>query len=485
MRPEVVTKKGVYVGIRMAGGVLAFQGIRYAQPPVGRLRWQVPQPLPDSSERFDAGSSGPIPIQSDSDERYHGLPRSEDCLSLNIFTTGVQDKPKPVLVWVYGGSYIKGGIARSFFDGDLLVAEYPDVVQVNVNYRLGVFGSLNLSRLDSSGAYRSSCNLARLDLQAALVWIHENIAAFGGDPDDVTLWGHSAGSSNISAQLMIADSRPYFKKAIMHSSFAVDLGVTSWEDSLGAADALWDILGGPTLDELLELPAQTVLEAQEKLLRCGFFDAERKPFGVVLDDIVVPKDAFGQLCRGAAAGIDVILGSACGEYDQQFRPLDMEEKYRFLCSQCGRRAGDLDAVVDFYRHQAPDLPLDEVYMDIKNDLWMRIPANLLASALCRNGSVRIYYNALRKPDGRRAHHGSEHEIIIGRGDPELASPELQAALRQTFLEFVRSGKVLNWPCYDQASRRTLVIAETPYIADGIRVDVMGLLSPRFRESSSL
>lgn len=488
MRPEARTKKGIYVGAQEEG-VSVFRGIPFAQPPVGKLRWREPLELPDSGERFDALEDGPIPVQVE-DERYNDLPQSEDCLTLNIFTADLEKKDKSVLVWVYGGAYIKGGIARRFFDGDLLVKEYPDVLFVSINYRVGVFGTLNLSKLDRTGEYRFSNNLARLDFQAALKWIHENISAFGGDPGNVTIWGHSAGSSNISAQLMMEGSRPYFQKAIMHSSFAVDIGTTSWEDSLGAADAFFDILGNPTLEELLAIPAADILAAQIKLQRSDFFNEDRKPFSVVLDDIVIPSNAFQTLCEGAAKGIDAIIGSSWGEYDQQFRPLDMEGKYKFLRGQCGSKAGDLDGVIRFYQEQAPKTPLDEIYMDIKNDLWMRIPANLTASALCEHSNIYVYYDMLRKANGIRAHHGAEYETILGRQDRELVPEDFAPKFQKTFLEFVRKGKPASiggteWPCYDAAHRQTLAITETPYIAEGIRVNDMELLLPRFRENSCL
>lgn len=491
MRPEVTTAKGTYVGAQLENGTIAFKGIPFAQPPVGKLRWQAPQPLADSTAHFDAGTYRPAAIQSPEDDKFGMLPQSEDCLYLNIFAADLNKTAKPVLVWVHGGSYIKGGASHPDFYGDLLVTENPDILMVSVSYRLGVLGSLNLSKLDPDGEYRFSNNLARLDLQAALQWIHENIAAFGGDPANVTLWGHSAGSSNISAQLMMEGARPYFQKAIMHSSFAVDVGTTSWENSLGAADVFFGYLGNPTLDQLLDMPVEKIFEAQVKLQRSDYFDSERKPFSVVLDDIVIPKDSFARLCAGSAKGIDVITGTACGEYDQQFRPLDMEKKYAFLKSQLGKKTGDLDALIAFYQAQAPETPLDEIYMDIKNDLWLRIPGNLIAQAMQKGGSrAWMYYTLLRKPDGVRAHHGNECAAVFCREDNELVTADTAKKMRQSFLAFVRCGKpeypgLDCWPEYDGTTRTTLCFAEDAHLVQGIRLPQMEKLLPLFAENKYL
>lgn len=490
LRPEVITKKGIFVGTKKENGVLSFRGIPFAQPPIGSLRWQKPKDMPDNQQRFDAGSFKAIPMQSEKDERYQKLPKSEDCLYLNVFAADLAKTNKPVLVWVYGGSYIKGGSSLEIYHGDLLIEENPDMILVTVNYRLGVFATLNLSKLDSEGNYSCSNNLAQLDLQASLKWIYENIADFGGSPDNITVFGHSAGSSNISAQLMMEESRRYFKKAIMHSSFALDVGTTSWEDSLGAADVFYDILGNPSLDELLNLSSQELYNAQEQLQSSGFFTSERKAFSVVKDNIVIPVDGFKHLRNGSTAGIDVIIGTCNGEYDQQFRNLNIEDKYGFLKSQCGKRIGDLDLMVHLYQQNNPQKSLDEIYMDIKNDLWLRVPANLLAEAMAPYSKVYMFHTMLEKETGNRAHHGNEYEMIFCRPDWELVSPSLAHQIRQTWINFVRGGvpqesDMPNWESYNQKERNTFIVCKEPYIAKGVRLKDMELLYPLYSEASYL
>lgn len=489
MRPEVTTKKGIFTGASEPNGVLAFKGIPFAKPPVGKLRWREPIECENSKQHFDAGTFRPIPVQI-YDERYAGLEQSEDCLYLNVYTSDLVRTNKPVLVWVYGGAYIKGGASREMFHGDRMIGENPDLILVTINYRLGVFGSLNLSEIDKTGEYRYSNNLARLDLQAALKWVQENISAFGGNPDNVTVFGHSAGSSNISAQLLMKEPERYFKKAIMHSSFAVDIGITSWENSLGAAKVFFDILGNPSLEELLKIPAEQILDAQIKLQRSDFFDEDRKAFSVVEDDIVIPKHSFEKLVQGNAAGITAMIGTCCGEYDQQFRDKNMEEKRKFLQNQCGKKVPDMEETIRFLHGQEPEKPLEEIYMDIKNDLWLRVPANLVAEAMSYHSNVYMFHTLLRKENQIRAHHGNEYEMIFGRGDQELADEDTARRIRQTWLNFVRYGRpgytdMPQWPTYDREKRRTMVVEKEPYVSEGVRLKALEQFYPLFEERKYL
>ena len=486
-RPIVKTRKGTLCGIVQWNNTLAFLGIPFAQPPVGRLRWREPLDLPDSNVEIDCSRFGPIPVQTENDDRYRGLEKGEDCLTLNVFTADLEHTGRPVLVWAYGGAYIKGGTSYPGFNGDLMVSENPDIVLVTVNYRIGVLGSLNLSRLDPSGEYKYSNNLSRLDLRSALKWVHENIEAFGGDPDNVTVWGHSAGSNNISAQLLM-DGPKYFNKAIMHSSFAVDVGLTSWETSLGAADVFFDILKVSTLEELLAVSPLDIFSAQEKLLRSDFFDSEKKALSAVPDDIVISKDGFERLAGGSCRDIDIIAGTTWGEYDQQFRAFGTtEEQYVFLRSQCGRKVGDLDALISFYQAQDPKRSISELYMDIKNDLWLRVPGNILAQAAAQGGSrVWMYNTQLRTGKGVRSKHGSEFAMMFCRREEDLVTEKTARSVRQSLLNFVRSGAPQNgglpeWPQYDGKDRATMVFCEEPEVRPGIRLAEMDRLWPLYQE----
>ena len=206
------------------GRVKAWKGIRYAAPPVGDLRFRAPEPPERWTEVADATSFGPacpqpsIPIPLDL-----GAPQSEDCLSLNIWAasdTQPGDR-KPVLVWLHGGAYVLGSGSQPLYDGRRLAGS-GDVVVVTVNYRIGALGFLDLSSFNTS-RQRFDSNIGLRDVLAALGWVRDNISAFGGDPERVTLFGESAGAGIVTTLLAVPAAAGLFVGAIAQSSPATSV----------------------------------------------------------------------------------------------------------------------------------------------------------------------------------------------------------------------------------------------------------------------
>lgn len=488
---RTATRKGVFLGKSDERGNEVYKGIPYCLPPTGDRRWLPAQEIPDNDLEYEAFDFSPLPPQADAGP-YAGMPQSEDCLYLNIWKNPGGSGPKAVLVWNHGGSYIKGGTRNPDFSGSLLVSQYPDIIFVSINHRLGLLANLNLSDLDPDGRYSCSNNLAQLDLHAALKWVHENIAAFGGDPERITVFGHSSGSSNISAQFLLADRERYFRRAVMHSSFAIDVGTTSLEQSLVVARRLFELLNHPTLEELLNMSAQELMSAQKALLATKF-PPDVKPFSVVKDGTVIPEDAYFRLKNGSVKGTDCILGTACGEYDQQFRARESdEEKYAFLSSQIGSRA-DAGELVRQYAEHEPERPLATAYMDMKNDLWIRVPANLMAEALAEHNRVFMFYTEAENEETHvRAPHGNEYRAQFGNPDKGLYSEKTVESMRNMLANFVLAGtpfcdnaptmtKMPDWPEYDAENRKTMIVGDCPRVDDGVRVRDMETLLPLYEE----
>ena len=197
---SVKTRYGTFKGFIDEQGVKNWLGITFAQPPVGKLRWQAPQPLKSSNKSFDAKKYGNDPMQASMKlgNLVDGFTttENEDCLTLNIFTGG-KKKNLPVMVWIYGGGFVCGHSSEPTYNASNFVSAH-DVVIVTLNYRMNVFGFMNLASVDSS--FEDSGYLGLKDQIAALTWIKENIAEFGGNPDNVTIFGESAGS--ISCMLL-------------------------------------------------------------------------------------------------------------------------------------------------------------------------------------------------------------------------------------------------------------------------------------------
>ena len=208
--PGVVqTKEGALRGTVAADHRL-FAGIPYAAPPVGPLRWQPPAPVPSWDGFRDATRPGPMCIQDVSND-VDGRRTSEDCLTLNVWTPPPSDEPRPVMVWIHGGSFVNGS-------GDIYnarrLASRGDIVVVTINYRLGALGFLAHPALGPAGDVG---NYGLADQQAALRWVHDNIAGFGGDPSKVTIAGESAGGMSVCDHLVAPGSEGLFSAAIIQS----------------------------------------------------------------------------------------------------------------------------------------------------------------------------------------------------------------------------------------------------------------------------
>ncbi|HSR39977.1 MAG TPA: carboxylesterase family protein, partial [Phnomibacter sp.] len=199
--PRVKTKYGELEGV-YASGISIFRGVPFAAPPVGQYRWREPQPVKPWTGVKKANQFGPramqLPIFGDMNFRSNGV--SEDCLYLNIWTPNAGNTAElPVLVYFYGGGFMAGDGSEPRYDGESMARN--GIVAITVNYRLGVFGFMAHPELTRESPFHASGNYGLLDQSAALQWVQQNIAAFGGDPKRITIAGESAGSWSVSAQM--------------------------------------------------------------------------------------------------------------------------------------------------------------------------------------------------------------------------------------------------------------------------------------------
>src|SRR5258708_4737217 len=221
--PLAKTSNGVLEGVVEASGIRSFKGIPLAEPPVGTLRFREPQPVHNWKGVRKAAAFGPramqLPLFSDMNFRSNGM--SEDCLYLNVWTPAKSAKEKlPVLVYFYGGGFVAGDGSEPRYDGESMAAK--GIVTITVNYRLGVFGFMAHPELTRESPHHASGNYALLDQSAALKWVQQNIAAFGGDPKRVTIAGESAGSSSVSAQMASPLSKNLIDGAIGESGSPIN-----------------------------------------------------------------------------------------------------------------------------------------------------------------------------------------------------------------------------------------------------------------------
>ena len=296
---------GTFVGKR-TDGILAFKGIPFVgAQPTGDLRWKAPVDYVADDGVYEAFYNGKTPNQTlDRSEAASMYPQGEDCLYLNVWKADDGIDKKPVMVWIHGGGYMMGGTADPTYECLNLVAENPEVIVVSIEYRLGVFGYIHLSHLPGGEDYPDSQNLGPMDQVQACKWVHENIAAFGGDPENVTIWGESAGSGSVTTMPLIEGAQKYFKKVIAHSG---GLSITiSTEEAIARTNELMDALGITTVDELKQVSIEDLLKASIVYgLRVG---PER-------DGKFLPRDPYAAYASGAVKDITILHGFNKDEMD--------------------------------------------------------------------------------------------------------------------------------------------------------------------------
>jgi para-nitrobenzyl esterase len=260
--PQIKTANGILQGVTEASRITSYKGVPFAQPPVGNLRWKEPQrPLNWTGIR-KADHFGPQAMQRYiySDMQFRSGGKSEDCLYLNVWTPAKSANQKlAVLVYFYGGGFNAGDGSEYRYDGEALAKK--GIITVTVNYRLGIFGFLAHPELTSESAHHSSGNYGLMDQHAALVWVKKNIAAFGGDPDKITIGGESAGSMSVCGQVASPLSTGLFRAAIGESgSLLGNLSPTPLADAEQNGIKFTSSIGAQSLADLRKLPADTLLK---------------------------------------------------------------------------------------------------------------------------------------------------------------------------------------------------------------------------------
>src|SRR5215470_12342731 len=249
-----------------SSGVRSFKGIPFAEPPIGDLRWKPPQPVKNWQDARKADKFGPRcmqrPIFGDMGFRSNGM--SEDCLYLNVWTPAKSPRERlPVLVYFYGGGFVAGDGSEARYQGESMARK--GIVALTVNYRLGVFGFFAHPELTKESPHHASGNYGLLDQAAALVWVQQNIAAFGGDPKRVTIAGESAGSTSVSAQMASPLSKDLIAGAIGESGSLLGARSTlSLEEAEKDGVKFADLVGADSLTALRAKSAAEILEATAK-----------------------------------------------------------------------------------------------------------------------------------------------------------------------------------------------------------------------------
>jgi para-nitrobenzyl esterase len=465
-----------------SGRSLYFGGIPFAASTAGQARFRPPGPVEPWDGVRPAVYPGPVVNQNPTRfEPFLGpdpQPQSEDGLNLNVWTPAADDAGRPVYVWIHGGAYISGSGSFPLYDGASF-AENGDIVFVGINYRLGDRGYLQLQQLDAD--YAGSGNTALLDQVAALEWVRDNIAAFGGDPDRVTVGGQSAGGGAITGLMMMPASRGLFHRAIIQS-----ISMMSFRDIALAeytTETFMAAAGTPDIAALQAAPIGTLLAAQRTTLRT------RPPWGKalfqpVIDGAVLTRDVLPAARDGDMMDIPVLLGITTDEWKPFQFFMDPDEVPRSEDAVIGffdELVGDGADLVAAYRDMLGALAPEQLFAAAMSDWRWRRSTLELAAALCGRQDVYAYEFGWKSPtnDGRL---GAGHCVDIPfcfhnlttPSTPYLIGPDAPASLADAmhggWCSFIRGGapgcaETGDWPRYDLDRRATMMFAETSRMVD--------------------
>lgn len=471
----IETTKGKLRGIQEAG-YQCFMGIPFAKPPLGDLRFHEPLPVDPWEEIKDATKFGSIPIQSYPEDPPIGQDENEDCLFLNIWTPSADNKNRPVMFWIYGGGFINGASSRSRVNGAKL-AVYGDVVVVSSNYRLGALGFLNLPEIPP--------NIGILDQIAALKWVQENIERFGGDPNNVTIFGESAGASSIAILLASPLTKGLFHKAIMESGAANPRNYGAKRPREGAEEFLSKLrIENMDIDALRAVSLKKLKRAQQKIAG-GIINLLNNPFQPFIDGKIIPEHPLEIMRKGKGNYVPIIIGS--NEDEVGFISLLLNQEIgktikpvmnyvQNELQSIGNDKKKIENLVDIYKKEIekeyPNKPFK--YFDaLFSDSMFGIPIIRTLEAFVHhqpNAYCYIFNYGSRK--NNIAVHTLEIPFVFGNldtidvadGGVEICeeTEKLSKDMMDSWITFAKTGNpnhkgLPEWPPYDLEKRATMIL----------------------------
>ena len=459
---DVLTRSGVVAG-QVDGGIEAFKGIPFAAPPVGPLRWRPPAAPAAWADKRDATADGPACAQVVyPDGRYNGGgyagPTSEDCLSLNVWAPAGARRA-PVMVWIFGGGNTAGANSIAPNDGRFFARD--GVVLVTVNYRLGALGWFAHPSLTREAAPNQPlANYGLMDQIAALEWVRRNIRAFGGDPRNVTIFGESAGGSDVLALMATPAARGLFDKATVESG-------PGWAPTVSLAKAERD---GVDLAQSLGLPADATAE-QLRALPVDKLVAARGRFGPVVDGRLMRESTTEAFARGDQAPVPLIIGS--NSWEASLLPAAGYASYLAAASP------ELEAA---YADQPDDAKRAQAMF---TDGTMGAPSRWIAARQSAKAQAWLYYfsyvRVVRRGKIPGANHTSENpyvfdtQMIVPNYSSEIVQEDRDhaAVMHSCWVAFAKTGVPTckgapAWPSYTLAGDQLMEFGLTTEVRTHFR-----------------
>lgn len=474
--PIVQTNHGPVRG-RTEDGVHAFRGVRYGAPPVGALRFRPPQPPKPWTQVQDAGAFGSAAMQSPGPDAPKTEVHSEDCLFLNVWTAGLDAKKRPVMVWLHGGAFAEGAAGRPTYYGDHFARD--GVVLVSVNHRLNVFGFTQLP--DSWGpAYKSSGLAGMLDIVLALQWVKANIARFGGDPNNVTIFGESGGGAKVSLLLGMAPAKGLFHRAIIQSGAGLDAAPRAYAQTLGGA--LTETLNVKPGDvaALAAVDAKTIFDSQKAAIDKAKGAASK---GFLIDGFVpsidgqaLPRGPFTPGAQPWISDVPLLIGTNRDEMTLFLAASpDIANQTNEGFEKSAREAypTKADQVAAALRAAHPGASPGELTIALQTAKTFWIDSVTLAERKLKQPApvwmYRMDWDQSPALGGKlKAAHAMELSFVFGTQEniryfvgPGDGPTRMAAQMHPAWVAFAKTGNpqtatLPTWPRYDLAKRQTMI-----------------------------
>ncbi len=477
--PVVETSAGKIRGLQRKGA-LAFRGVPYGEsttgsarfmPPVKARAWTGVREAYELGRRCPQGASTLIPEIAATDRHE---PAGEDCLVLNLWTSSVEKgHRRPVMVWLHGGGYSAASAGFTIYDGANL-ARKQDVVVVGINHRLNVFGFLYLAEIGGEKYARSS-NVGMLDIIAALEWVRDNVSAFGGDPNNVTIFGQSGGASKVATLMSMPSAKGLFHRAIMES-LPTQKGASRSEASKSGEDFLARLGLKPNqIDEAQKLPFGQLVAAMGAGGIPGNPTLHLEP---TIDGHLLSTDLFDPRATELSASVPLIAGSVETEVtffpNQQLDPIDdatLRQKVKQIVAKAD--GAQLEQLIAAYRNGRPNIANTDLYLILASDASFRKSVITEAENKSANGKapVYLYYFTWRSPvrDGKlRTFHTLEIPFVFDNLDAGVTMTgsgtdreALADRMSNAWVAFARTGNpnhagLPHWPAFSTKERATMI-----------------------------
>jgi para-nitrobenzyl esterase len=471
---EVKTQAGLVSGTHNEEGDIAvFKGIPFAAPPLGELRWKAPQPVKPWTGLRQCDAFGPSPMQAQpkpfsmwsAEFLIPQVPISEDCLYLNVWSGAKSEAEKrPVLVWIYGGGFVSGGSAVPIYDGEAMAKK--GLVFVSINYRVGPLGFFAHPELTRESGNNASGNYGLMDQIAALKWVQQNIAAFGGDPDNVTIAGQSAGSFSVNYLVASPLAKGLFNKAIAQSGAKFSRDIPTLQQAEKEGVRLARSLKVSSLSDLRKVPAAELLQAQGQGLR-----------GAILDGYVLPEAVVDLFAAGKQNPVSLLTGWNQDE-GLVFGPVKNAEAYRRQAQ--AQYGADAKTYLQHYP-AATDSQAAASQLNVSRDLIFGVHNYTWANMQRTQGGGKAYvYRFTRKvpATGEYVKYGAFHTGEVPYAYDNLrfvdrpwepVDHQLAKAMSAYWANFAKTGDPNGeglpvWPAYEVSTKKIMVFGEKPTAA---------------------